>query len=146
MPLCDDPVDRRLDLLRHGAAARASSSATTSRRQIKDRPDVRRRVGGALVDALADLHAIDLDAAGLTHLGKPAGFVERQVRGWTDRWHRSKTSDAAGDGGAGDMAGASSCRPNPARPTIVHGDFKLDNLMLDARRPDAAGRPSSTGR
>jgi len=60
---------------------------------IDDRPDVRRHVSLALIDALADLHAIDLAAAGLAHLGKPQGFVERQVRGWTDRWNGSKTSE-----------------------------------------------------
>ena len=42
---------------------------------------------------LPTVHAIDVDAAGLSHLGKPAGFVERQVKGWTDRWQRSKTSE-----------------------------------------------------
>ena len=96
---------------------------------------MRRRVGGALVDALADLHAVDIEGSGLAHLGKPAGFVERQVRGWTDRWQRSKTSDlpemetltkwlTAGLPGA------------PPRASIVHGDFKLDNLMLAADQLD----------
>jgi aminoglycoside phosphotransferase (APT) family kinase protein len=101
---------------------------------IKDRPDVRRSVGAALVDALADLHAIDISGARLTHLGKPEGFVERQVRGWTDRWHRSKTTDLL------EMEALATwlvqeLPPNPARPAIVHGDFKLDNLMLDAHDP-----------
>jgi aminoglycoside phosphotransferase (APT) family kinase protein len=49
---------------------------------LAGRPDTRRRVSHALVDTLADLHAIDLTANGLSNLGKPAGFVERQVRGW----------------------------------------------------------------
>src|SRR4029079_17387087 len=101
---------------------------------IDDRPDVRRHVSLALIDALADLHAIDLAAAGLAHLGKPQGFVERQVRGWTDRWNGSKTSEVP------EMEHLArwlveSLPPNPARPTIVHGDFKLDNLMLDAADP-----------
>jgi aminoglycoside phosphotransferase (APT) family kinase protein len=101
---------------------------------IKDLPAVRRRVGHALVDALASLHAIDIESAGLTHLGKPLGFVERQVRGWTDRWHRSKTSDVAEmDALATWLVGH--LPPNPQQPTIVHGDFKLDNLMLDAADP-----------
>ena len=101
---------------------------------IKDRPDVRRRVGLALVDALADLHAVDIERADLMHLGKPAGFVERQVRGWTERWHRSKTSEVA----EMEMLArwlAEHLPPNPVRPTVVHGDFKLDNLMLDANDP-----------
>jgi aminoglycoside phosphotransferase (APT) family kinase protein len=101
---------------------------------IQNHLDVRRRVGLALVDALASLHAIDIEAAGLLHLGKPIGFVERQVRGWTDRWHRSKTTDLPEmDALAAWLVDR--LPPNADRPSIVHGDFKLDNLMLDARDP-----------
>jgi hypothetical protein len=45
-----------------------------------------------MIDTLADLHAIDVSAQPLSDLGKPAGFVERQVRGWSERWHRSQTT------------------------------------------------------
>ena len=98
---------------------------------LADRPAARRRVSEALVDTLADLHAIDLAAHGLTGLGKPAGFVDRQVRGWTERWNRSKTT-AVPEMEA--LAGWLAARvpPDPVRPAIVHGDFKLDNVMLDA--------------
>ena len=98
-------------------------------------PEMRRRVGGALVDALADLHAIDVDAAGLSHLGKPAGFVERQVKGWTDRWQRSKTSELPEMEYLAQWL-AANLRPGAPRPAIVHGDFKLDNLMLAADQLD----------
>ena len=101
---------------------------------IKDLPHVRRGVSLALVDALADLHAIDIAAAGLAHLGKPHGFVERQVRGWTERWNRSRTSDVPEMEAVARWL-AESLPPNPARPAIVHGDFKLDNLMLDPANP-----------
>ena len=131
--LCEDPsiigsvfyvMERR-----HGIVVRDEEPL-----QIANRPDVRRGVSLALIDALADLHGIDIAVAGLTHLGKPHGFVERQVRGWTDRWRRSKTSEVP------DMEMVAhwlfeSLPPSPARPTIVHGDFKLDNLMLDAADP-----------
>lgn len=101
---------------------------------IKDQPAVRRRVSGAVVDALADLHRVDIDRAGLAHLGKPAGFVERQVRGWSDRWHRAKTAELPEmDALAAWLA--DQLPPPPARATIVHGDFKLDNLMLNANDP-----------
>jgi aminoglycoside phosphotransferase (APT) family kinase protein len=131
--LCEDPavvgsifyvMERR-----HGIVVRHEEPP-----EIKDRPDMRRQIGASLVDALADLHGIDIEQTGLTHLGKPAGFVERQVRGWTDRWHRSQTTAVP----EMDRLAAwlvQELPPNPARPTIVHGDFKLDNLMLDAKDP-----------
>ena len=56
-------------------------------------PSERRRVSVAMIDTLAALHRLDVERAGLSHLGKPVGFVERQVRGWTERWHRSKIDD-----------------------------------------------------
>ena len=114
---------------RHGIVVRNQEPP-----QIADQPEVRKRVGLALVDALADLHAVDIDRGGLTHLGKPTGFVERQVRGWTDRWHRSQTSHMPEMDRLATWLIAH-LPPNPERPTIVHGDFKLDNLMLDAREP-----------
>jgi aminoglycoside phosphotransferase (APT) family kinase protein len=97
---------------------------------VAGRPDVRRRVSIALVGALADLHAIDITPGGLAGLGKPAGFVERQVRGWTDRWHRSEIVRVP------EMEAVARwllehLPPEPARASIVHGDFKLDNVMLD---------------
>jgi aminoglycoside phosphotransferase (APT) family kinase protein len=132
--LCDDPsivgsvfyvMERRT-----GVVVRRDEPET-----IRDRPDVRRQVSEAVIDALADLHRIDLERSGLVHLGKPVGFVERQVRGWSDRWQRSKTSEMRE---MDDLAAwlVEKLPPNPDRPTIVHGDFKLDNLMLDRDRPD----------
>ena len=96
---------------------------------------MRRRVGGALVDALADLHAIDIETTGLSHLGKPAGFVERQVKGWTDRWQRSKTAELPEMDALAQWL-KTGLPSNPSRPAIVHGDFKLDNLMLAADQLD----------
>jgi aminoglycoside phosphotransferase (APT) family kinase protein len=98
-------------------------------------PEMRGRVGGAVVDALADLHAINVDTAGLSHLGKPAGFVERQVKGWTDRWQRSKTSELPEMEHLAQWL-AVNLPPGAPRPAIVHGDFKLDNLMLAADQLD----------
>jgi aminoglycoside phosphotransferase (APT) family kinase protein len=103
---------------------------------LADRLPQRRRVSEALVDTLVDLHAIDIAAHGLTGLGKPAGFVERQVRGWTERWHRSKTADVPEMEALAEWL-IGRLPPDPARPSIVHGDFKLDNVMLDA---DDVGR------
>src|SRR2546423_1892532 len=61
--------------------------------ELANLPAARRRVSQALVDALATLHAVDIDAQGLARLGKPVGFVARQVRGWSERWKGSQTSE-----------------------------------------------------
>ena len=134
--LCDDPavigsvvyvMERR-----RGVVVREQEPAG-----IRDQPAVRRRVSLAVVDTLARLHAIDIEASGLAHLGKPSGFVERQVRGWTERWNRSRTHDLPQMETVARWL-VESLPSNPSRPSVVHGDFKLDNLMLDPADP---GRP-----
>ncbi|MQA31336.1 MAG: phosphotransferase [Luteitalea sp.] len=97
---------------------------------LADRPEERRRVSEAIVDTLADLHAVNAMAPPLAALGKPQGFLMRQVRGWTERWERAQTSEIA-DMHA--LAGwlAERLPPDPEQPSIVHGDFKLDNVLLD---------------
>jgi aminoglycoside phosphotransferase (APT) family kinase protein len=55
-------------------------------------PEVGRRIAFALVDAMADLHALDPSACGLADLGRPEGFVERQVSGWAKRWELSNST------------------------------------------------------
>ena len=102
--------------------------------QICDQPRQRERVSGAMVDVLADLHTIDVFQHGLASLGKPEGFVERQVRGWTQRWHGSKTTEQK------EMNYLSEWLLNrlpsePLRPAVLHGDYKLDNVMLDGSDP-----------
>jgi aminoglycoside phosphotransferase (APT) family kinase protein len=93
-------------------------------------PSARRRVSQALVTTLAELHAIDVSARSLSGLGKPVGFVERQVRGWTDRWHRSRTTTLEEMDALADWL-LERLPADATLPGIVHGDFKLDNLMLD---------------
>src|SRR5262249_41019083 len=94
----------------------------------------RRRISGALIDTLADLHGIDVEANALAPLGKPQGFVERQVGGWSDRWQRSQTTPLP----EMDQLAAwlrDRLPPDPPKASVVHGDFKLDNVMLDDGDP-----------
>jgi aminoglycoside phosphotransferase (APT) family kinase protein len=100
---------------------------------LVDHPDLRRRVSAALIDALADLHAIDVDRHGLSGLGKPAGFMARQVRGWTERWQRSRTSDIADMDRVAEWL--QTHLPGDSAPSVIHGDYKLDNVMLNASDP-----------
>ncbi len=97
-------------------------------------PAVRRAISESMIDTLAALHSLDVAAHGLDALGKPAGFVARQIRGWTERWHGAKTAEVP------EMEQLAAwlerhIPPDPARPAMVHGDFKLDNAMLDAADP-----------
>jgi len=111
---------------RHGLVVRYDEPP-----ELADQLGARRRVSEAMVDALADLHSVDINAHGLAALGKPAGFVERQVRGWSERWKRSQTSEQP----AMDQLAVwlvDRLPPDASRPTLLHGDFKLDNVMLDA--------------
>jgi aminoglycoside phosphotransferase (APT) family kinase protein len=103
-------------------------------------PNYPQLIGEAFVDCLASLHAIDVCKTGLVVLGKPEGFLERQVQGWSERWHRAVTDD---------MPKASTTKmlrlirwlgdrmPVSPAPTLVHNDYKLDNIMLHTERPPA---------
>ena len=92
---------------------------------------LRRRISESMVDTLVALHAVDIHQHGLTALGKPVGFVRRQVEGWAGRWERSKTSDLSQ---MTDLAAWLSAHlpAEPVQHTLVHNDFKLDNVMLAA--------------
>jgi aminoglycoside phosphotransferase (APT) family kinase protein len=89
-----------------------------------------RRVCELLVDALVDLHAVDYIAAGLGDFGKPAGYVERQIKGWTDRYTGSQTDDIPAVVEV--AAWLAAHRPPDGAPTLIHNDFKFDNVIFDA--------------
>ncbi|HEV7797092.1 MAG TPA: phosphotransferase family protein [Pyrinomonadaceae bacterium] len=103
--------------------------------QVGEDLALRRRLSESVVDTLGALHAVDIQATGIGEIGKPAGFVQRQVRGWADRWQRSKTGELAEmDQVIQWLADRIPAELNGVA-TIVHNDFKLDNLMLDENDP-----------
>jgi aminoglycoside phosphotransferase (APT) family kinase protein len=98
-----------------------------------DTPDQRRAVAERLVDVLADLHAVDYDAVGLAEFGRPEGFAARQVRRWTKQWDATRDQDRPGlDALAARLA---ETVPTTQRSSIVHGDYRLDNCLLDPEAP-----------
>ncbi len=108
-------------------------TGTVIRRRWPDHlPDdeaTRRAVGESFVDAVAALHGVDYEGLGLADLGRPSGFVERQVTGWTDRWGRARHEDVSD---MDDLAAALAENiPSPQRASLIHNDFKLDNTMVD---------------
>lgn len=94
-----------------------------------------RKIGERLIDTLVELHGIDLDQSGLIALGKPAGFVPRQVDGWTRRWERARLDDLPA---MDELAGwlPEKLPRDPERPALIHNDYKLDNVMLEAENPE----------
>ncbi len=142
---CDDPsvlgapfylMERVRGVILRGGSADLGLDATG-----------RRRLTEAFADALAELHAVDLEAAGLGDLGHPEGYVERQVRGWTERYLAAKTDEVPEVERA--AAWLAEHLPGPsgdsgaARAALIHNDFKLDNLVLAP--PAADGDDAGSG-
>jgi aminoglycoside phosphotransferase (APT) family kinase protein len=97
--------------------------------------DAARRIGFAVVDALADLHLLDPVAVGLGELGRPEGFVERQVSGWRKRWELVETGRVPQMPIVGERLAAS--MPTTAtRASVLHNDYKIDNCQFDPSDPD----------
>ncbi|WP_029429997.1 phosphotransferase family protein [Blastococcus sp. URHD0036] len=98
-----------------------------------DKPAQRRAIGDGLVDVLADLHAVDPAAVGLADFGRPEGFAARQVRRWSKQWDATRDRDRP----AMDALAARLAETVPAtqRSGIVHGDYRLDNCLLDPGTP-----------
>jgi aminoglycoside phosphotransferase (APT) family kinase protein len=87
-----------------------------------------------VVDVHAELHAVDPAAVGLADFGRPEGYVERQVRGWSDRYRRARTPDVPDCESLMEWLEAN--RPPEVGPgCIVHNDFRLDNLVLSSADP-----------
>lgn len=92
-------------------------------------PEVARRVCESFLDNLALLHSLDCNAIGLADLGKPQGYLERQIRGWIERYHGSKTHDIP------EVETISNWIqqhvPASTEAALIHNDYKYDNVVLD---------------
>ena len=101
--------------------------------EFQEVPQATRRMSEALVDALAQFHAVDYKAIGLGDLGKPQGFLERQIEGWYKRWQAAKTDDLP------EMdfmyQWLKDNLPKSTESSLIHNDYKLDNVMLAANDP-----------
>jgi aminoglycoside phosphotransferase (APT) family kinase protein len=90
-------------------------------------------LGDAFVDTLVELHELDYARIGLAELGKPEGYAERQVKGWTKRYLDAKTDDIPDVERA--AAWLAEHIPASPAPSLIHNDFKYDNLLLDPEAP-----------
>jgi aminoglycoside phosphotransferase (APT) family kinase protein len=89
-----------------------------------------RRVSEAFVDNLATLHVLDYQAIGLADLGKPEGYLERQVRGWIERYAGSQTHEYPEVQAIAEWM-TQRMPPSPGA-TLIHNDYKYDNVVLDS--------------
>jgi aminoglycoside phosphotransferase (APT) family kinase protein len=98
-------------------------------------PQTFRHMSEGFVDALADLHTVDYQQIGLEGLGRPDGFVRRQITGWMDRWEKAKTAEVPLMNKLG--AWFLENIPPAQKPVLLHNDFYLHNVMF---APDNSGR------
>jgi aminoglycoside phosphotransferase (APT) family kinase protein len=90
-----------------------------------------RRLSEAFVETLASIHSLDASDSAIAELGKPEGYVARQVGGWSKRWDASRTNDVPAMESTARWL-ASHQPPESGAACLVHNDFKYDNLVLDA--------------
>jgi aminoglycoside phosphotransferase (APT) family kinase protein len=89
-----------------------------------------RRLSESFIDNLARLHSLDYSAIGLSSLGKPQGYLDRQVKGWIERYYGSKTDELPEIEKI--TAWLTAHMPTQSAGTLVHNDYKYDNLVLDS--------------
>src|ERR1700760_730154 len=93
-------------------------------------PDTARKLSESFIDNLAALHSLDYNKIGLGEQGKPQGYLERQVRGWMERYQGSKTHELPEDEPLSAWLRAN--MPAHSDATLIHNDYKFDNMVLDA--------------
>ena len=101
-------------------------------------PEHRRQLGEELVDALAEIHAVDYEAVGLGEFGHPEGYLERQVDRWRKQyeWSFEVTEELRAIPEVAEVADWLAANvPEAPTHTLVHGDYKLDNVMLGPGTP-----------
>ncbi|MFN0140687.1 MAG: phosphotransferase family protein [Pyrinomonadaceae bacterium] len=121
-------MERRHGLIIRGSVAQARASARAVH-DLENAQDFRLGVCRSFIRNLADLHALDYKAAGLSDLGKPDGYNRRQVEGWTKRYFAAKTHDH--DALEKTIVWLGRSIPPESGAALIHNDYKFDNIMLD---------------
>ena len=95
--------------------------------------DETRQLCSNVLDRLIELHTLDYEEVGLGDFGKPQGYVRRQIEGWGERYRRARTPNAPSYVKV--MAWLAERQPAEVRHSIIHGDFRFDNVVLDRDQP-----------
>ncbi len=97
--------------------------------EARPRPDLMKRIAKAVLDNFVELHAVDYEAAGLADLGKPAGYIKRQIGGWAKRYQKAKTDDVP------EMKRMATWLAEHEAPesdaALIHNDYKYNNMILN---------------
>jgi len=96
-------------------------------------PEQTRTLCRSVIDRLIELHQVDYQAAGLEHIGKGAGYVKRQIEGWSDRYRQARTWNVPG--WARVMHWLHDNMPDDVATVVIHNDFRFDNVVLDPNEP-----------
>lgn len=130
--LCEDPAIMDCDFYVMERIAGIIPRANLPRGMTLTEQETRQLCQG-VIDKLIELHQVDYRAAGLEHMGKGAGYVKRQIDGWSHRYGKSKTWNVPGWTYVMDWLQAN--MPDDVATVIIHNDFRFDNVVLDADDP-----------
>ena len=136
--LCDDEsvLGAPFQMVEYVAGQVVRSRAELEALEADGDKHVIERCVDALIRVLADLHAVDPAAVGLADFGKPSGYLERQVRRWGSQWALVRLSDDDRDADVQHLHSMlQQSIPQQSRTSIVHGDYRIDNTILDADDP-----------
>ena len=103
-------------------------------KDIEVRPALMRSISEACIDNLADLHTMNLNAAGLADFGKPDGYTQRQVEGWIGRYYKSETDKLPHMDVVAEWM--QKHIPEQQYVSFIHNDYKYDNLVLNPEKLD----------
>jgi aminoglycoside phosphotransferase (APT) family kinase protein len=92
------------------------------------------KTSAALIDNLVALHGLDIQKTGLIQLGKPEGYINRQVEGWIGRYYKAETDKVEALNEIADWLKGHQPEEQPA--TLIHNDYKYDNVVLNANNPE----------
>jgi aminoglycoside phosphotransferase (APT) family kinase protein len=123
-------MERRRGLIIRGKSPMSEPPASAGGLSLENSKDLQRKVCESFIENLAELHALDYKKIGLENLGKPEGYARRQVEGWTKRYFKAKTDENTELEKS--IEWLSRNIPEPSGATLVHNDYKFDNVMLNA--------------
>ena len=124
-------MERRNGLIIRGKSPTSEPSAAADGLTLENSQDLRKKVVESFIENLVELHSLDYKKIGLENLGKPEGYAERQVTGWTKRYFNAKTDDQTELEKS--IEWLNNHIPESHGASLIHNDYKFDNVMLNPK-------------